>query len=64
MNDAFKNAGSPWQDWPLDREIVLSRLIDAPRERREWGIGFGAVEYGGQTLAKLALHVAKSRGNG
>jgi len=23
---------SPWQDWPLDREIVLTRLIDAPRE--------------------------------
>ncbi|WP_425098033.1 SRPBCC family protein [Tropicibacter sp. S64] len=22
---------SPWADWPLDREIVLTRLIDAPR---------------------------------
>lgn len=166
MSDPFKNSGSPWRDWPLDREIVLSRLIDAPRsvvyaawadpdqiqnwfgpegmaietkeidlnpggvwrfdmvaadgtrytnrmvflrmeapalievehgsdqendpgqfrmlvtfdeqsdgktvltlrqmhpskERRAWAIGFGAVEYGGQTLAKLALHVAKVRG--
>jgi len=25
-------AGSAWSDWPLDREIVLSRVIDAPRE--------------------------------
>lgn len=166
MSDPFKNSGSPWRDWPLDREIVLSRVIDAPRsvvyaawtdpdqiqqwfgpagmaietkeielnpggvwrfdmvardgtrysnrmvflrmeapalievdhgsdqendpsrfrmlvtfdeqsdgktvltlrqmhpskERREWAIGFGAVEYGGQTLEKLALHVAKVRG--
>ena len=22
---------SPWADWPLDREIVVSRVIDAPR---------------------------------
>ncbi len=163
MSEANNNAGSPWQSWPLDREIVLSRLIDAPRdivyaawsdpeqiqqwfgpegmeietheinltqggrwrfdmvttdgmrysnrmvflsleapafievehgtdqdddpgrfrmlvtfdeqsngktvvtlrqmhpskEQREWAIGFGAVEYGGQTLDKLARHVAK-----
>jgi uncharacterized protein YndB with AHSA1/START domain len=161
MTDPFKNSDSPWRDWPIDREIVLSRVIDAPRsvvyaawadpdqiqkwfgpegteietkeidlkpggiwrfdmvapdgtrygnrmvflrmeapafievehssdqdndpgrfrmlvtfdeqsdgktvltlrqmhpskERREWAIGFGAVEYGGQTLAKLARHV-------
>lgn len=166
MSDAFKNSDSPWRDWPLDREIVLGRVIDAPRsvvyaawtdpdqiqkwfgpagmvietkeidlnpggvwrfdmvardgtrysnrmvflrmeapalievehgsdqqndpgkfrmlvtfdeqsdgktvltlrqmhpskERREWAIGFGAVEYGGQTLEKLALHVAKITG--
>ncbi|MDI1284881.1 MAG: SRPBCC family protein [Reyranella sp.] len=166
MSDSPKNAASPWRDWPLDREIVLGRVIDAPRslvyaawtdpdqiqqwfgpegmaietreidlkpggvwrfdmvardgtrysnrmvflrmeapalievehgsdqdndpvrfrmlltfdeqsdgktvltlrqmhpsrERREWAIGFGAVEYGGQTLAKLALHIAKLRG--
>ena len=22
---------SPWRDWPLDREIVVTRVIDAPR---------------------------------
>lgn len=26
------NAESAWAAWPLDREIVLSRVIDAPRE--------------------------------
>lgn len=166
MSDPFKDSASAWSDWPIDREIVLGRVIDAPRsivysawtdpdqigewfgpegmvietkeidlkpggvwrfdmvapdgtrysnrmvflrmqapafievehgsdqendpgkfrmlvtfdeqsdgktvltlrqmhpskERREWAIGFGAVEYGGQTLAKLALHVAKVRG--
>lgn len=166
MSDRSERPESPWRDWPLDREIVLSRVIDAPRslvyeawtdpdqiqewfgpegvvietreidlnpggswrfdmvapdgtrysnrmvflrmeapalievehgsdqdndpgrfrmlltfdeqsdgktvltlrqmhpskERRDWAIGFGAVEYGGQTLAKLALHVAKIRG--
>lgn len=166
MSDSFKKPDSHWRDWPIDREIVLSRVIDAPRsavyaawtdpdqiekwfgpegmvietkeidlnpggvwrfdmvapdgtrysnrmvflcidtpalievehgtdqendpgrfrmlitfdeqsngktvltlrqmhpskERREWAIGFGAVEYGGQTLKKLAHHVAKVRG--
>lgn len=166
MSDPSQNAASPWRDWPLDREIVLSRVIDAPRSvvyaawtdpdqiqqwfgpegfaietkeidlnpggvwrfdmvapdgtrytnrmvflrmeaparievehgsdqendpgrfrmlatfdeqsdgktvltlrqmhpskaRREAAIGFGAVEYGGQTLEKLARHVAKVRG--
>jgi uncharacterized protein YndB with AHSA1/START domain len=31
MSDPLKNAESAWRDWPLDREIVLSRVIDAPR---------------------------------
>jgi len=25
-------AGSAWETWPLDREIVLARVIDTPRE--------------------------------
>jgi len=166
MTDTFEHSDSPWQDWPLDREIVFNRVIDAPRsvvysawtdpdqiqkwfgpegmaietkeidlnpdgvwrfdmvapdgtryssrmvflrleapalieiehgsdqendaskfrmlvtfdeqsdgktvltlrqmhpskERRETVIGFGAVEYGGQTLEKLARHVAKVMG--
>ena len=166
MSDPFKNSDSPWREWPIDREIVLSRVIDAPRsvvysawtdpdqiqkwfgpegmaietkeidlnpggvwrfdmvtrdgfrysnrmvflrmeapalievehgsdrendpgrfrmrvtfdeqsngktvltlrqmhpskEQREAKMGFGAVEYGGQTLEKLARHVAKVRG--
>ncbi len=27
----MSTAPSPWQQWPLDREIVISRLVDAPR---------------------------------
>lgn len=166
MSSPFKTPDSPWREWPLDREIVISRVIDAPRSlvyaawtdpeqievwfgpegfaietkeidlrpggvwrfdmvapdgtrydnrmrflrleeptlieiehgsdvdddpgrfrmlltfdeqsdgktvltlrqmhpskaQREGAIGFGAVEYGGQTLAKLERHVAKLRG--
>lgn len=165
MNDSLQNSDSAWREWPVDREIVISRVIDAPRSlvyaawtdphqiqewfgpegmaietkeidlspggiwrfdmvapngfrydnrmvflrmeapafievehgsdreddpdrfrmlvtfdeqsdgktvltlrqmhpsraRREWAIGFGAVEYGGQTLDKLARHVAEIR---
>lgn len=31
MGNASKTSDSPWREWPLDREIVLSRVIDAPR---------------------------------
>ena len=31
MSAPFKDTDSAWRDWPIDREIVLSRLIDAPR---------------------------------
>ena len=31
MSGPFRNADSPWRDWPIDREIVISRVIDAPR---------------------------------
>lgn len=25
-------ADSPWREWPIDREIVLTRVVEAPRE--------------------------------
>lgn len=31
MSAPLKNADSAWRDWPVDREIVLARVIDAPR---------------------------------
>lgn len=31
MNDGNGKTASPWREWPIDREIVLTRLIDAPR---------------------------------
>lgn len=33
MTDNSARAASAWAAWPLDREIVLARVIDAPRER-------------------------------
>jgi uncharacterized protein YndB with AHSA1/START domain len=32
MTDSSAQTVSAWAAWPLDREIVLSRVIDAPRE--------------------------------
>lgn len=51
-------------DEQSDGKTVLTlRQMHPSKERREWAIGFGAVAYGGQTLEKLARHVAKARGN-
>jgi uncharacterized protein YndB with AHSA1/START domain len=33
MSSTSTMTRSAWADWPLDREIVLARVIDAPRER-------------------------------
>jgi len=50
-------------DEQSDGKTVLTlRQMHPTKDRRDWAIGFGAVEYGGQTLAKLAAHVAKARG--
>lgn len=32
MTDSSAQTASAWAAWPLDREIVLTRVIDAPRE--------------------------------
>lgn len=32
MTDSSPQTESAWAAWPLDREIVLTRVIDAPRE--------------------------------
>ncbi|MCB1335990.1 MAG: SRPBCC family protein [Maritimibacter sp.] len=41
------------------KTVVTLRQMHPSAERRRIVIGFGAVEYGGQTLDKLAAHVAR-----
>jgi uncharacterized protein YndB with AHSA1/START domain len=41
------------------KTVLTMRQMHPTKERRRWGIGMGAVEYGAQTLDKLARHVAK-----
>lgn len=38
MTDQIADTASPWASWPLDREIVMSRLVDADRQTawRAW----------------------------
>ncbi len=31
MSNLTKSRPSPWAEWPLDREIVITRVVDAPR---------------------------------
>lgn len=31
MNSPTRFRPSPWSEWPLDREIVIARVVDAPR---------------------------------
>jgi uncharacterized protein YndB with AHSA1/START domain len=31
MSDPTNAGQSPWSEWPLDREVVITRLVDAPR---------------------------------
>ena len=31
MSDRTSFRQSPWSEWPLDREIVITRVVDAPR---------------------------------
>ncbi len=44
------------------KTVLTLRQLHPSKERRALTIGFGAVEYGGQTLAKLARHVANLKG--
>jgi uncharacterized protein YndB with AHSA1/START domain len=44
------------------KTVLTMRQLHPTKARREWAIGFGAVEYGAQTLGKLAAHVAKMAG--
>lgn len=32
MTDSLSRTESAWAAWPLDREVVIARVIDAPRE--------------------------------
>jgi uncharacterized protein YndB with AHSA1/START domain len=43
------------------KTVLTLRQMHPTRARREWGIGFGAVEFGYQTLDKLAGHLAARR---
>ena len=46
-----------------DRKTVITlRQLHPTKAKRDAGIGFGAVEYGYQTLEKLARHVATLSG--
>ena len=44
------------------KTVITLRQMHPSKAQRNEKIGFGAVEYGGQTLAKLARHVVKLRG--
>jgi uncharacterized protein YndB with AHSA1/START domain len=32
MTELTQNSGSLWASWPLDREVVIARVVDADRK--------------------------------
>jgi uncharacterized protein YndB with AHSA1/START domain len=44
------------------KTVLTLRQMHPSKAQRQEKLGFGAVEYGGQTLDKLARHIAKVRG--
>lgn len=43
------------------KTVITLRQMHPSKEQRKGTIGFGAVEYGGQTLDKLARHLARAK---
>jgi uncharacterized protein YndB with AHSA1/START domain len=43
------------------KTVITLRQLHPTKSQRDAGIGFGAVEFGYQTLEKLALHVENSK---
>lgn len=43
------------------KTVITMRQLHPTKVRREWAVGFGAVEFGYQTLEKLANHVSAAK---
>ncbi len=58
MTDAADLPPGPWDGWPLDREIVLARVVNAPRDRafRAWTDPAQIVQWFGPEGFRISSH--------
>ena len=58
MNDVTKGAESAWVGWPIDREIVIARVVDASREVvfRAWTDPAEIVQWFGPDGMSIVTH--------
>ncbi len=53
-------APDPFDEQSDGKTVITLRQLHPTKAQRDAGIGFGAVEFGYQTLEKLAQHVERS----
>ncbi len=58
MNEVSKNVESAWVSWPIDREIVIARVVDAPQEVvfRAWTDASQIVQWFGPEGMSIETH--------
>lgn len=66
MTDEKLKAVSPWSSWPLDREVVMARLVDADRDLafRAWTDPDQIVQWFGPAGFQLKTHEIDIREGG
>ncbi|WP_118138704.1 SRPBCC family protein [Oceanicella sp. SM1341] len=66
MTDTTASPGSPWSGWPLDREIVIARVVNAPAEAafRAWVEPAQIVQWFGPEGFRIVSHEADIRPGG
>jgi uncharacterized protein YndB with AHSA1/START domain len=66
MTDATTPADSPWASWPTDREVVMSRVVDAERETafRAWTDPAQIVQWFGPAGFRIATYEIEIRAGG
>lgn len=66
MTDKITITGSPWASWPLDKEIVIARVVDADRETafRAWTDAAQIVQWFGPEGFRIESYEADIRAGG
>lgn len=66
MTNQIANTGSPWASWPLDKEIVIARVVDADREAafEAWTDAAQIVQWFGPEGFRIESHEADIRAGG
>lgn len=66
MTDQISNVASPWASWPLDREVVIARVVDADRETafQAWTDPAQIAQWFGPDGFRIETHQADIRPGG